>query len=202
MPQLRFKELGHICLCHPRRKPRYTISMVIAARVVRLLAFAVWMGALIFFGAVVAPTAARVFGTTEQFATFIGHTLLFAHSIGLWCGVAMMISLRLLGSRAYRMPVQAGLVLLMIVMTFVSNRAIILPMEHDRALAGGNINILLPGSPIRTDFESRHAWSTRVESVVILAGLGLAVLIGMEAGLRERGTNATPRKVFDLSEDA
>ena len=180
---------------------RYTIPMVIAARVVRLLAFAIWMGALIFFGAVVAPTAARVFGTTEQFATFIGHTLLFAHSIGLWCGVAMMVSLRLLGNRAYRMPVQAALVLLMIVLTFVSNRAIILPMEHDRALAGGNISILLPGSPLREDFDARHAWSTRVEGVIILAGLGLAVLIGMEAGLRERITTAPPRKVFDLSDD-
>jgi hypothetical protein len=180
---------------------RYTISMVIAARIVRLLAFAVWMGALIFFGAVVAPTAARIFGTTEQFATFIGHTLLFAHSIGLWCGVAMMLSLRLLGSRAFRMPVQAGLVLLMIVLTFVSNRAIILPMEHDRALAGGNIKILLPGSPLRDDFEARHAWSTRVEGVVILAGVALAVLIGMEGGLRERTTAVSPRKVFDLSDD-
>jgi putative copper export protein len=176
--------------------------MIIAARIVRLLAFAVWMGALVFFGAVVAPSAAHIFGLTGPFSDFISHTLLSAHAIGTWCGVAMLVALRLLGNRAYRMPVQAGLVLLMIVLTFASNKLIILPMEHDRQLAGGDIKILLQGSPLRDDFDARHAWSTRVESVIILAGLGLAVLIGTEAGLRERISTAPPRRVFDLSDEA
>lgn len=175
--------------------------MVIAARILRLLAFAVWMGGLVFFGAVVAPTAFRTFGATQQFAEFIARSLLMLHSIGLWCGVAIFVALRLLGARAYRLPAQAALVLLMIVLTFLSNRLIILPMEHDRQAAGGDVSILLKGSPLREDFEARHAWSTRVEGVVMLAGLGLAVLIGMEAGLRERLPAGPPRKVFDLSDD-
>lgn len=173
--------------------------MIIAARVLRLLAFAVWMGGLVFFGAVVAPTAFRTFGATPLFAEFIARSLLMLHSIGLWCGVAIFVALRMLGVRAYRQPAQAALVLLMMVLTFASNRLIILPMEHDRLAAGGDVNILLKGSPLRDDFEARHAWSTRIEGVVIFAGLGLAVLIGMEAGLRERITTAPPRKVFDLS---
>lgn len=179
----------------------YTRHMVIAARILRLLAFAVWMGALVYFGAVVAPTAAHTFGTTELFADFIGASLLRLHSIGLWCGVVMLVSLRMLGARAYRLVAQASLVLVMIVLTFASNKLIILPMEHDRALAGGNISILLPGSPLREDFDARHKWSTRVEGLVILAGLGLAVLIGMEGGLRERVPSGPPRKVFDLSDE-
>lgn len=158
--------------------------MTVAARILRLLALAIWVGAIVFFGAVVAPTAARTFGTTEHFADFIGASILKLHSIGLWCGVAILVSLRLLGSRAYRMPVQAGLALLMMVLTFVSNRAIILPMEHDRALAGGNISIMLSGSPIREDFDARHAWSTRVEGTILFLGLGLGVLIGLEGGER------------------
>ena len=175
--------------------------MVIAARIVRLLAFAVWMGALVFFGAVVAPTAAHTFGTTEQFADFIGGSLLLLHGIGLWCGVAMFIALRILGARAFKPYTQMALIFLMMLLTFCSNRFIILPMEHDRALAGGNISILIPGSPLRQDFDARHAWSTKVESVVIFAGVGLAVLIGMEAGLLERLPAAPPKKVFDLSGD-
>ncbi len=175
--------------------------MVIAARILRLLAVAVWMGALVFFGAVVAPTAAHTFGTTAQFADFIGRALLQLHSIGLWCGVAMLVALRMLGARAYRLSAQAALVLLMIVLTYASNKLIILPMEHDRALAGGNISILIGGSPLRDDFDARHAWSTRVEGAVLLAGLALAGLIGMEAGLRERVPAGPPRKVFDLSSD-
>ena len=92
------------------------------------------------------------------------------HSIGLWCGVAIFVALRMLGARAYRLSAQAGLVLLMMVLTFVSNKLIILPMEHDRQAAGGDVNLLLKGSPLRDDFEARHAWSTRVEGIVILAG--------------------------------
>lgn len=157
-----------------------TPHLPIAARILRLLALAVWLGAIVFFGAVVAPTAARTFGTTEQFADFIAASILRLHSVGLWCGIAILVALRLLASRAYRMPVQAGLALLMMVVTFVSNRAIILPMEHDRQLAGGNISIMLPGSPIREDFDARHAWSTRVEGSILLLGIGLACLIGRE----------------------
>lgn len=175
--------------------------MAIAARILRLLAFAVWMGGLAFFGAVVAPTAFRTFGATAPFAEFIARSLLMLHSIGLWCGVAIFVALRMLGTRAYRLYAQAALVLLMIVLTFVSNRLLILPMEHDRRAAGGDVSILLKGSPLREDFEARHAWSTRVEGIVILAGLGLAVLIGMEAGLRERLPTGPPRKVFDLSDE-
>ena len=174
--------------------------MIPAGRILRLLAFAVWMGGIVFFGAVVAPTAAHIFGTTESFADFIGHSLLLLHSIGMWCGIAILVALRMLGARAYRLPVQAGLVMLMIVLTFVSNRAIILPMEHDRMLAGGNISVMLPGSPIREDFDARHAWSTRVESMILLAGIGLAVCIGLEEGA-QRVSAGQPRKVFDLSSD-
>ena len=176
--------------------------MVIAARVLRLLAFAVWMGGIVFFGAVLAPTAVRTIGLTAPFAELIGRSLLLLHSIGLWCGVAIFVALRMLGARAYRLSAQAALVLLMIVLTFVSSRLLILPMEQDRALAGGNINILIAGSPLRDDFNARHAWSTRVEGLILFAGLGLAVLIGMEAGLRERIPAGPLRKVFDLSDEA
>ncbi|MGI4755434.1 MAG: DUF4149 domain-containing protein [Janthinobacterium lividum] len=174
--------------------------MVIAGRILRLLALSLWVGAIVFFGAVVARTAVQVFGTTQLFADFIGQTLLQLHSLGLWCGVALLVSLRLIGVRAYRLNVQASLALIMIVLTFVSNRAIILPMEHDRALAGGDIKVLMPGSPLREDFDARHAWSTRVEGAVLLCGIGLIVMIGLEAG-EERRLNTSPSKVFDLSSD-
>lgn len=177
--------------------------MTVAARVLRLLALAVWIGAIVFFGAAVAPTAARTFGTTEQFADLIGASILRLHSIGLWCGIAILVALRLLGKRAYRMPIQASLVLLMMVLTFVSNRAVILPMEHDRQLAGGNISILLPGSPIREDFDARHAWSTRIEGAVLAAAIGLVVLIGLEGDVPwGHAPSAPSRKLFDLADEA
>lgn len=175
--------------------------MTIAARILRLLALSIWLGGIVFFGAVVAPGAARIFGTTERFADFIGHSILMLHMMGIYCGIAMLVALRFLNNRAFKPLWQGGLILLMLVLTFVSNRAIILPMEHDRQLAGGNISIMLADSPIRKDFDARHEWSTKVEGTILFLGIGLAALIGCEAGLRERITTAPPKKVFDLSGD-
>lgn len=175
--------------------------MAVVSRILRLLALAVWLGGIVFFGAVVAPGAARIFGTTERFADFIGHSILMLHMIGIYCGIAMLVALRFLNNRAFKPLWQGGLVLLMLVLTFVSNRAVVLPMEHDRALAGGNISIMLPDSPIRQDFDARHQWSTRIESTVLLLGLGVLVLIGFEAGLRERITAAPPKRVYNLADD-
>jgi putative copper export protein len=176
-------------------------ALYIAGRVIRLLAYAVWMGGIVFFGMVVAPGAAHIFGTTERFADFIGHNILMLHAIGMWCGIAMLVGLRMLNNRAYRPIAQGAIILFMIVMTFVSNRAIVLPMEHDRMLAGGNISVLLSDSPLRQDFDARHKWSTTLESTILFAGLALGVLIGFEAGLQDRIATAPPRKVFDLSSD-
>lgn len=175
--------------------------MAVASRILRLLALAIWLGGIVFFGAVVAPGAARIFGTTERFADFIGHSILMLHMIGIYCGIAMLVALRFLNNQTFKPLWQGTLVLLMLVLTFVSNRAVILPMEHDRALAGGNISIMLPDSPIRQDFDARHQWSTQIESTILLLGLGLTVLIGFEAGLRERITTVPSRRVYGLDDE-
>ncbi len=144
------------------------------------MALIFWLGSILFFGAVLAPRAFQILGKTPEFGTLIGACLLSLHSAGLWCGVVVIVAVRLLRQHA-RLPfVQVGLAFGMILLTFLSNRFIIGPMEHDRALAGGQIEALMPGSPLRDDFEARHKWSTTVESAVLVLGLGLVVLTASE----------------------
>ena len=150
------------------------------ARTLRSLALITWLGGILFFGAVLAPTAFRILGKSPDFGTLIGASLLTLHSIGLWCGVLLIISVRLLRQNA-RMPfVQLGLAFGMMLLTFASNRFIIGPMEHDRTAAGGQIEALMPGSPLREDFESRHKFSTAVEGAVLFLGLALTVVAASE----------------------
>ncbi len=150
------------------------------ARTLRSLALIVWLGGILFFGAVLAPNAFRILGKSPDFGTLIGASLLTLHSIGLWCGVLVIIAVRLLRQHA-RLPfVQLGLAFGMMLLTFASNRFIIGPMEHDRSLAGGQIEALMPGSPLRQDFESRHRFSTTVEGVVLFLGLALTVFAASE----------------------
>ncbi len=149
-------------------------------RTLRSLALIYWLGSILFFGAVVAPRAFQLMGKSPEFGTFIGACLLTLHSAGLWCGVLVIVAVRLLKQHARLPLLQVGLVFVMIALTWASNRFIIGPMEHDRALAGGQIEALLPGSPLRDDFEARHKWSTGVESVVLLLGLGIVVVAASE----------------------
>ena len=148
----------------------------------RSLALVVWVGGIVFFGAVLAPNAFRILGKAPEFGTLIGACLLMLHSIGLWCGVLVIVAVRMLRRHA-RLPfLQIGLAFGMMLLTFVSNRFIVGPMEHDRALAGGQIEALMPGSPLRADFEARHRWSTAVEQGVLVLGL---VLVAVAASERE-----------------
>lgn len=153
------------------------------ARTLRSLALIFWLGGILFFGAVLAPHAFQILGKSPEFGTLIGACLLQLHSAGLWCGVAVIVAVRLLRQHARWAYLQVGLAFGMIALTFLSNRLIVGPMEHDRALAGGQIEALMPGSPLREDFDVRHKWSTTVEGAVLALGL---VLVGIAASEREQ----------------
>ncbi|GAA3762545.1 DUF4149 domain-containing protein [Terriglobus aquaticus] len=149
-------------------------------RSIRSLALTFWIGSILFFGAVVAPRAFQLLGKQADFGTFIGACLLTLHGAGLWCGVLILVAVRLLKHHARLPLVQVALVFVMMALTWASNRFIIAPMEHDRALAGGQIEALLPGSPLRTDFDARHKWSTTVEGIVLLLGVVEIILASSE----------------------
>lgn len=158
--------------------------MATVARTLRLLALVVWVGGIIFFGAVFAPTAAHVL-TPYDLGRVIGPSLHSLHSIGIVCGIALLLSLRLLGKKALAPLLQVVLAFAMIALTIISNRFILAPMEHDRALAGGYISALMPDAPLRKDFDARHHWSTRVEGGVLLCGVALCLLTAFETPREE-----------------
>lgn len=170
--------------------------MQTALRSLRSLALAFWIGSILFFGGVVAPHAFQLLGKQADFGTFIGACLLALHSAGLWCGVVILVAIRLLRQNARLPLVQVALVFVMMVLTWSSNRFIIGPMEHDRALAGGQIEVLLAGSPLREDFEARHKWSTTIESIILLLGVAELVIAASEREqvlIVDRDTVATQR---------
>ena len=153
--------------------------MATVARTLRLFALILWVGGIVHFGAVLAPAAAHALNT-QQLGAVIGPALTKLHFMGIICGVALLLSLRMLGNRAYKPLVQAALVVAMIVLTIVSNKFLLQPMEHTRAVTGGYISALPLDAPMRRDFDNRHHWSTRVEGAVLLCGVALALLVAFE----------------------
>lgn len=138
-----------------------------------LLALAAWLGTLIFFP-FVAATAFSALPTAHMAGLVVRGSLLKLHTIGLICGVVFLIcSLiynRVLLGRLKSFAFSHVLIVLMLALTAISQFRIIPQMEALR-VAAGEIDQLGPAEPIRMQFESLHAWSTRVEGAVLVLGI-------------------------------
>lgn len=164
-------------------------------RFLRLLAIVVWMGGLLFFAAVLAPTAfsPAVIARTHSLVvsgTIVGAALRRLHAIGLTCGSVLLVAIlaEWMGkARGGRLAALEGAaVALMLVLTAYSQFSIVPRMEVDRR-AVGEIEDVPRGNPYRAEFDRLHGRSVQVESGVMLAGLGLLVLVCLEGWDRQLG---------------
>ncbi len=171
-----------------------TTSTTIARTVVRslvLLCLAVWLGGLIFFGAVVAPVA---FGTVMPMlsdpafgvhvaGTMVRCSLLALHWMGLIAGAIMIFLVAVEWTMRWtRRSIVSSLVVLaaMLALTAFSQFSILPRMETLRQQAGSAIDNLAPdgaGNPARAEFNRLHHLSTQLEGGVLLGGLVLTVLL-------------------------
>ncbi len=144
------------------------------------LALGLWLGALIFFGAILAPIAFRALPPLfanpalgmHAAGLVVGGSLVHLHWMGLLCAVLALLLL-LLGRAHYRTVIpQALLVLAMLLLTAYSQFSIIPRMDTARVSVGGNIDAVAPDNPGRQIFDRLHAVSVRVEMTVLLCGVG------------------------------
>ena len=142
-------------------------------RFLMLLALSVWLGGLIFFP-VVAQTAFSALPSTHLAGLVVRSSLLKLHWMAFVSGVVFLTSSLIYNrtmhgsSRAFQ--ITHLLVLTMLALTAISQFKIIPSMDTLRASAG-EIASLSADSPIRLQFDSLHAWSTRIEETVLVLGL-------------------------------
>jgi hypothetical protein len=147
------------------------------------LALGLWLGALLFFGAVLAPIAFSVL--PPLFATpadgihaaglVVGASLARLHWMGFICGLIFLLVVIVARVQYRTILPQALLVLAMMVLTGYSQFSIIPRMDIARASVGGNINAVAPDNPGRKIFDSLHRTSTHVEGLVLFCGLAALV---------------------------
>jgi putative copper export protein len=164
-------------------------AMSAILRTLRLLAIVVWVGGLIFFAFVEAPTAFRVMGTNGQFALLIGGSLDTLNMFGTTCGFVFLLATIGLwfrtDPRARRLLlVETLLIILMITATQTVQRSIVPRMESDRAAAGGDINSVPKDNAARVDFDRRHELSEKVEGSALFLGLGVVLVMAAEDSRR------------------
>lgn len=143
-----------------------------------LLALVVWIGGIIFFAFVEAPTLFTVLPTTRLAGDVVSASLTKLHWMGLVSGIVFLVSSLLYNqfkhARAKAFAASHVLVALMLLLTTISQFRITPKMRTLRAEMQAVDR--LPGSDPRPEFDRLHAWSTRLEGGVLLLGIGVIAL--------------------------
>ncbi|MCU1220448.1 MAG: hypothetical protein JWN42_1645 [Candidatus Angelobacter sp.] len=146
-----------------------------------LLALVVWIGGIIFFAFVLAPTLFSVLPTTKLAGDVVNATLTKLHWMGLVSGVVFLV-----GSLLYNRQKHGQLrlfalshifVALMLAFTMVSQFGISSRMRAIRERLEQAKVATTPtwDDTARAEFERLHAWSTRLEGTVLLLGVGVVI---------------------------
>ena len=159
-------------------------------RFLMLLSLVVWIGGLIFFAFVLAPTAFNipaVLPNTHLAGNVVRIALSKLHWIAIVSGIVFLISSllysRLTDGTAHVFAARHVLLCAMLVLTLVSQFGIMPRMDTLRASLG-EVGAAPIDNPERIQFDALHVWSTRVESAVLLLGLVVAYLTAQQLGLR------------------
>jgi uncharacterized membrane protein len=149
-------------------------------RYLMLLALVVWLGGLIFFAFVLAPTLFSVLPSRHLAGSVVGRSLGTLHWMGIISGIVFLLC-SLIYNRLSRgtpgaLSVRHVLICLMLALTLTSQFGIMPRMDSIRASIGGEIDAAPLDSPARAQFDALHVWSTRVEGGVLLLGLVVVYL--------------------------
>lgn len=148
-------------------------------RYLMLLSLVVWIGGLIFFAFVLAPTSFQVLPDTHLAGNVVGRSLGKLHWIAIVSGVVFLFSSllysRLTDGTANVLALRHVLICVMLGLTLFSQFWVIPRMDTLRSQVGDFAKVTLD-NPARVQFDALHVWSTRVEGAVLLLGLVVVYL--------------------------
>lgn len=147
-------------------------------RFLLILPLVIWLGGIIFFSFVVAPSLFSLLPSQTLAGHVVSHSLAALHYMGLACGVIFLAATFLAQLRWVK--ALRVLICLMLLCTALSQFRILPQMRRIREAVGGAIEALPPQDAGRAGFDHLHQLSVTLETVTMLAGLGLVGLISRE----------------------
>ncbi len=154
--------------------------MLTLVRFLMLLALVIWLGGILFFGAVMAPALFSILPKRELAGAVVTRTLASLHWIGIFSGIIFLVcsfvSVRLGGAP---LGWRNWLVVAMLALTLVSQFGISRRMQALRQEMV-EIDSVAPTDARRVEFNQLHRYSTALEQGVLI--LGLIVLWGVSKG--------------------
>ena len=141
-----------------------------------LLSLVVWLGGLIFLAFVEAPTAFTpgLLPSRHMAGSIVGRSLDLLHYMAIVSGivflVASMIYSRMTAGTTKPLAARHVLIVVMLLLTLISQYAISPKMHAIRAEVGVIDNVPLD-NPLRREFDRLHIWSEKFEEAVLLLGM-------------------------------
>jgi uncharacterized membrane protein len=150
-------------------------------RFLMLLSLVVWVGGILFFAFVLAPTVFHpgILPSRQLAGAIVSRSLGILHWIGLTCGAVFLVTSVIDSQIVNGVPgLLSGrnlLICAMVLLTLISMFAI-----STRMLDLRNQMVFIDNVPHddarRVEFNRLHVWSTRLESTVLLMGLAVIFL--------------------------
>ncbi len=150
-------------------------------RYLMLLSLVIWIGGIIFFAFVVAPTVFRpgILPSHQLAGNVVNRSLSILHGMAICCGLVFvimsMIDSAVVNGSAQPFAARHVLVYLMIILTLVSMFAVGARMQLLRQQMV-MIDEVPKDDARRVEFNRLHVWSTRLEGTVLVLGLALLYL--------------------------
>ena len=148
-------------------------------RALMLLALIVWIGGIVFFAFVEAPTVFTVLPTRELAGNVVSRSLAALHWMGLISGLVFLfcsiVYNQMKHADARLFSAAHVLLFVMLALTAVSQFRLTPRMQALRAEMHTIDNVPVSDAR-RVEFNRLHEWSTRAEGGVLLCGLVVVVL--------------------------
>jgi hypothetical protein len=140
-------------------------------RFVRVFALGTWLGAIIYFAAVVTQGAFAVLPNRDDAGLLVGFTLSGLHLMGVIAAVVFIVASVALGKslRAFIEPAVIG-VILMAGLTIASQGHVMPKMDVLRSQMG-SVSATPGDDPRRVEFDRLHRISVDIEGGVLLLGV-------------------------------
>jgi len=175
-PDIKLLRITHGDADHERIADGSIISLMSFLRFFMLLSLVVWLGGLIFFAFVEAPTvfSPGLLPTRHMAGTIVGRSLDLLHYMAIASGIIFLISSmlysRILTGNPRIMAARHLLIVLMLLLTSISQFAIS-PKMHAIRNQVGVIDTVPLDNPQRREFDRLHVWSEKFEEAILLLGL-------------------------------
>jgi Domain of unknown function (DUF4149) len=145
--------------------------MNLALKFVRVLALAGWVGAIMYFAAVVTEGSFRVLPSREQAGLLVGFTLGGLHTMGLIAAATFVIASVALSKELKALVAPTVLGVILMALLAMASDYLVMPRMAQLRSQMGSVDTTAASDPRRAEFDRWHTVSVDVEGAVLVIGL-------------------------------